>query len=84
MRTKLRRLSLVPLYQFTFATVCVVLSGAIAAASPRWERANAVGQAQGVAIAVCLPFSEIVCKSFGSKIQMNEFSLDKHMRRSIR
>ena len=67
MRTKLRRLSLVPLYQFALATVCVVLSGAIAAASPRWERANAVGQAQGVAIAVCLPVSEIVCIGFGCR-----------------
>ena len=67
MRTKLRRLSLVPLYRFTLATVCVVLSAAIAAASPRWETANAVAHAQGVAIAVCLPVSEIVCIGFGCR-----------------
>lgn len=40
--------------------------GAIAGASPRWERVNAIGFRQNVAIAVCLPReNEIACVGVG-------------------
>jgi len=42
--------------------------GALAEAPPRWERTNAVGLRQNVAIAVCLPReSEIVCVGVGCR-----------------
>ncbi len=45
-----------------------VATGAIAAAPPRWERTNAAGLGQNVAIAVCLPREEeIVCVGVGCR-----------------
>ena len=55
MRTKPRRPSFPALWRFGLAIVFLALGGAIAAASPRWQRTNAAARAQGVAIAVCLP-----------------------------
>ncbi len=67
MRTKPPRPSPVGASRFILALVFLVLGGALAAASPRWERTNAAGRAQGVAIAVCLPFNEIVCIGIGCR-----------------
>lgn len=67
MRTKPPRPSPAGACRFTLALLFLVLSGALAAASPRWERTNAAGRAQGVAIAVCLPFNEIVCIGIGCR-----------------
>jgi hypothetical protein len=59
--------------QIIWAAVAVVGaecfgSGTNAGDSPRWERTNAAGSRQNVAIAVCLPREdEIVCVGVGCR-----------------
>ncbi len=67
MRTKPRRPSFPALWRFGLAIVFLALGGAIAAASPRWQRTNAAARAQGMEIAVCLPGDEIVCIGVGCR-----------------
>jgi hypothetical protein len=67
MRVKQRCILIGASYYCALMLVLAALNGGIATASPRWEKTNAAGLEQGVAIAVCLPADEVICVGIGCR-----------------